>query len=161
MTLLASAPDWLAALLLVFLILAALEDLWRLEINDWVCAAIAGGAFLAVAIDGPAGELWQNLLLFSLLLGVGTLLFVRGWMGGGDVKLLAACALWFNLDQGWKMLVAVAIAGGVETLIVMMVRALPWPSSIRKRLAVLQRGEGIPYGVAIGAGVVLVGLTIR
>jgi prepilin peptidase CpaA len=161
MTLLASAPDWLAALLLVFLILAALEDLWRLEINDWVCAAIAGGAFLAVAIDGPAGELWQNLLLFSLLLGVGTLLFVRGWMGGGDVKLLAACALWFNLDQGWKMLVAAAIAGGLETLIVMIVRALPWPSSIRKRLAVLQRGEGIPYGVAIGAGVVLVGLTIR
>jgi prepilin peptidase CpaA len=82
-------------------------------------------------------------------------------MGGGDVKLLAACALWFNLDQGWKMLVAAAIAGGLETLIVMIVRALPWPSSIRKRLAVLQRGEGIPYGVAIGAGVVLVGLTIR
>src|SRR5262245_10398203 len=127
MTLLASAPNWLAAFFLLLLILAALEDLWRLEINDWVCGAIAAGAFLAVAMNGPAGQLWQNLLLFALVLGIGTLLFVRGWMGGGDVKLLAACALWFNLDQGWKMLVAVAIAGGLETLLVMLLRALPWP----------------------------------
>lgn len=161
MTLLASAPDWLAALLLLLLILAALEDLWRLEINDWVCGAIAACAFLAVAMDGPAGEFWQNLLLFALVLGLGTLLFVRGWMGGGDVKLLAACSLWFDLDHGWKMLVAVAIAGGLETLLVMLLRVLPWPHSLRNRLAVLQRNEGIPYGVAIGAGVVLIGLTIR
>lgn len=161
MTLLASAPDWLAALLLLLLTLAALEDLWRLEINDWVCGAIAACAFLAVAMDGPAGDVWQNLLLFALVLGLGTLLFVRGWMGGGDVKLLAACSLWFDLDQGWKMLVAVAIAGGLETLLVMLLRALPWPHSLRNRLAVLQRNEGIPYGVAIGAGVVLIGLAIR
>ena len=161
MTLLASAPDWLAALLILLLVLAALEDIWRLQINDWVCGAIAAGAFLAVAMNGPAGELWQNLLLFAAMLGIGTLLFARGWMGGGDVKLLAACSLWFDLDQGWKMLVAVAIAGGLETLLVMLLRILPWPASLRKRIASLQPGEGIPYGVAIGAGVVLIGLVTR
>ena len=161
MTLLASAPDWLAALLLLFLALAALEDLWRLEINDWVCAAIAGGAFLAVAMNGAAGGLWQNLLLFAAVLGIGTLLFVRGWMGGGDVKLLAACSLWFNLDHGWKMLVAVAIAGGLETLLVMFLRILPWPPSFRNALPALRRDEGIPYGVAIGAGIALIGFASR
>lgn len=161
MTLLASAPNWLAALLILLLVLAAIEDVWRLEINDWVCGAVAAGAFLAVAMNGPAGELWQNLLLFAAVLGIGTLLFVRGWMGGGDVKLLAACALWFNLDLGWKMLVAVAIAGGLETLLVMLIRVLPWPPSLRKRIAALQVGEGIPYGVAIGAGVALIGLAFR
>ena len=161
MTLLASAPNWLAALLLLLLVLASLEDLWRLEINDWLCGAVAAGAFLAVAMNGPAGELWQNLLLFAAVLGLGTLLFVRGWMGGGDVKLLAACSLWFNLDQGWRMLVAVAIAGGLEALLVMLLRALPWPPSLRNRLPVLRRDEGIPYGVAIGAGVVLIGFTAR
>ena len=158
MTLLTSAPDWLAATLFLLLLLAALEDLWRLQINDWVCGAIAAGAFLAVAIDGPAGQLWENLLLFAMVLGLGTLLFVRGWMGGGDVKLLAASALWFDLDQGWKMLVAVAIAGGLETLLIMALRMLPWPQSARNKIGFLQGDEGIPYGVAIGAGVALIGL---
>ena len=161
MILLATAPVWLAALLFLFLTLAALEDLWRLEINDWLCGAVAAAAFLALAINGPAGDLWQNLLLFALVLGFGTLLFVRGWMGGGDVKLLAACSLWFDLGQGWKMLVAVAIAGGLESLLVMLLRALPWPLSFRKRVAVLRRDEAIPYGVAIGAGVALVAFTVR
>src|SRR5688500_2457291 len=64
MILLASAPNWLATLLLLLLTLAALEDLWRLEINDWLGGAVAASAFLAVAMNGPAGELWQNLLLF-------------------------------------------------------------------------------------------------
>src|SRR5688500_4297241 len=90
-----------------------------------------------------------------------SLLFVLGWMGGGDVKLLAACSLWFDLHQGWKMPVAVAIAGGLETLLVMLLRALPWPSPLRNQLAVLRRKGGIPYGVAIGVGVVLIGFTVR
>ena len=160
MTLLTSAPDWLAATLFLLLLFAALEDLWRLQINDWVCGAIAAGAFLAVAIGGPAGQLWENLLLFALVLGLGTLLFVRGWMGGGDVKLLAASALWFDLGQGWKMLVAVAIAGGLETLLIMILRRLPWLQSVRNKLGFLHSNEGIPYGVAIGAGVALIGLGV-
>ena len=36
MTLLASAPGWLAAILFLLLLFASLEDLWRLEIEDWL-----------------------------------------------------------------------------------------------------------------------------
>jgi prepilin peptidase CpaA len=161
MTLLASAPDWLAALLLFLLLLAAAEDLWRLQIDDWLSGAVAVGAFLALAMDSLIAGLWQNLLLFSLVLGLGTLLFVRGWMGGGDIKLIAASALWFDFDQGWKMLVAVAIAGGLEAVAVMLLRLLPWPISLTKKLAVLRRGEAMPYGVAIAAGVIFIGLKLR
>ena len=93
--------------------------------------------------------------------GIGTLLFTHGWMGGGDVKLLAACALWFDLDQGWKMLVAVAIAGGLESLIIMMLRLLPWSESVRRRIAWLRKDEALPYGVAIAAGMVGMGLAVR
>lgn len=161
MTLLASAPAWLAAVLFLLLLLSALEDLWRLQINDWFSGSVALGAFLALAIEGPAASLWQNLLLFSLVLGLGTLLFVRGWMGGGDVKLLAASALWFDLSQGWKMLVAVAIAGGLEALLIMLLRLFPWPQPLQARLAMLQRDEALPYGVAIAAGIAFIGLSIR
>lgn len=161
MTLLASAPGWLAATLFLLLLLAALEDLWRLQIEDWLSAGVALGAFLALAVNGAAADLWQNLLLFALVLGIGTLLFARGWMGGGDVKLLAACALWFDLDSGWKMLVAVAVAGGLEALIIMLLRLLPWPESFRPRIAWLQKDEALPYGVAIAAGMAWIGLAVR
>ena len=110
MTLLASAPAWLAIVLALLLLAAALEDMWRLEIANILSGGVAIAAFVAVAIDGPIIGLWQNLLLFAAVLAVGTLLFARGVMGGGDIKLLAAGALWFDLSQGWKMLVAVALA---------------------------------------------------
>ena len=161
MTLLGSAPGWLAAVLFLLLLLASIEDLWRLQIEDWLSAGVALGAFLALGVNGTAAGLWQNLLLFALVLGFGTLLFVRGWMGGGDVKLLAACALWFNLDQGWKMLLAVAIAGGLESLIIMMLRLIPWSGGFRRRITWLRKGEALPYGVAIAAGMVWIGLAIR
>ena len=161
MTLVASAPQWLAAILFFLLLLAALEDLWRLQIEDWLGGGVAVGALLALAIEGPAIGLWQNFLFFALVLGLGTLLFARGWMGGGDVKLLAASALWFDLGSGWKMLVAVAIAGGLEVITVMLLRLISWPQPWREKLAALRRGEDMPYGVAIVAGVVFMGLAIR
>ena len=161
MTLLASAPAWLALVLALLLIAAAIEDMWRLEIEDWLSGGVAVAAFVAVALDGPIVGLWQNLLLFALVLGGGMLLFNRGVMGGGDIKLLAASALWFDLSHGWKMLVAVAIAGGLETLAIMALRLAPWPDAARTNIAALRRGEDIPYGVAIGAGVALIACWAR
>ena len=161
MRLLVTAPDWVAALLLLLLVLAALQDGWRLRISDWISGLVAILAFVALVLDGPVSGLWQNFLLFAGVLAVGTFMFGRGWMGGGDIKLLAACALWFDLSQGWKMLVVVAIVGGLETLIVMLLRALPWPIRLRNRLAVLRRNNAIPYGVAIGLGVALIGFSVR
>jgi prepilin peptidase CpaA len=160
-TLLASAPGWLAAILFSLLLLASFEDLWRLQISDWLSIGVALGAILALAIAIPSASLWQNLLLSALVLGVGTLLFQRGWMGGGDAKLLAACALWFDLPQGWKMLLAVVLAGGLESLLIMMLRLLPWSEGFRRHVPWLQRAEGLPYGVAIAAGMVWIGLAIR
>lgn len=161
MTLLASAPYWLAIGLLILLFLAAAQDGWKLEISDWISGAIALSAFLAVAIDGPAAGLWQNLLLFVAVLALGTFMFGRGWMGGGDIKLLAASALWFDLSSGWKLLVAIAIAGGLEALAVILLRRMPWPQRWRDRVLLLKRREGIPYGIAIALGVALMAFWLR
>ena len=161
MILLASAPYWLAALLLLLLLLAAAEDGWRMEISNWTSAAIAIGAFVAVALDGPVTGIWQNVLLFAGVLAVGTFLFDRGWMGGGDIKLLAACALWFDLPTGWKLLVAIAIAGGIETLVIMGLRRMPWSDGARQGTLLLRRGGGIPYGIAIALGVAIMAYWLR
>jgi prepilin peptidase CpaA len=155
MNLLGSAPGWLTVVFLALVLLAAFEDGWRMRISNLTSGAIALGAFAALLLDGPVVGFWENLVLFASVLVLGTLMFGRGWMGGGDIKLLAACALWFDLASGWKLMVAIAIAGGLETLAIMGLRRLPWSDAIRQRVLLLRRGEGIPYGIAIAFGVAL------
>ncbi len=155
MNLLASAPGWLTIVFFLLLLAAALQDAWQLRISDWISGAIVIGAIAAAVLDGPTIALWQNIALFAAMLAVGTFMFGRGWMGGGDIKLLAASALWFDLSSGWKLLVAIAIAGGLEALIVIGLRRMPWPDSLRQRTLLLQRRGGIPYGVAIALGVAI------
>lgn len=161
MSLLASAPDWLVALLLLLLLLAALEDAWHLQISDLLSGGIAISAFIAILLIGPGVGLWENFLLFVAVLFLGTLLFARGAMGGGDIKLLAASVLWFDLSGGWKLLVAIAIAGGVETLLIIVLRRFPWAEWVRQRVLLLRPREGIPYGVAIALGVALMAYWLR
>ena len=161
MNLLSAAPSWLALLLYALLAIAAIQDGWSMKISNWVSGAIAVGAFVAVALDGPIVGLWQNLLLFAGVLAIGTLLFGRNLMGGGDVKLLAAGALWCNFSAGWKMLVAVAIAGGLETILILLLRGVSWSERTLESVEFLRRRGGVPYGIAIAAGLILVTWWVR
>lgn len=151
MNLIATAPLWLVAVLALLLAGAAIEDAWRLRIANLFSIGIIAGAVVAAIVAGPTLALWQNLTLFAALLVIGTFLFGAGLLGGGDVKLFAACGLWFDLSGGWRMLVATAIAGGLLAIVLLSMRPV-MPDRIRRRLIVLQPKGGIPYGIAIAAG---------
>ena len=99
--------------------------------------------------------MWQNLALLVAARVVGTPLFGRGILGGGDVKLMAATFAWFNLSAAPKLLLAVALSGGVLALLVIALRSLNWSDDLRQRAIVLQRRGGIPYGIAIAAGALI------
>ena len=51
--------------------------------------------------------------------------FYAGMMGGGDVKLAAALALWFSPIRRLQFLVFMSIAGGVLTLVVLVRHRMP------------------------------------
>src|SRR5690606_13578394 len=84
------------------------------------------------------------LAAFAALAG----LFAMRMMGGGDVKLLAALALWIAPSDYLTMLIVMAIAGGVLTIFIGA-----WN--------VIQRQPGklsVPYGIAIAiAGLSILG----
>jgi prepilin peptidase CpaA len=63
-------------------------------------------------------------------------------MGGGDVKMVAAIALWLPAGAVLKLLVIMSLAGGVLTLAMVA----------RQRLAKSDGQLEIPYGVAIAFG---------
>lgn len=133
----------LASLGAVFALLAYVvySDSTRRIIPNHVNAAIA---MLALPFWLGSGEaLWPLLgwqvLLALVVFGIFAAVFAFGAMGGGDVKLLAALALWLPVIPFVQMLVVMSIIGGVLTL-----GHLAWHRHRKK-----PGKPEVPYGCAI------------
>ena len=151
MNLIESAPHWLAWLLASLLVAAAVEDAVRLKISNLTCLGVFAGAIVAMVMGGFDIALWQNALVFTILLAGGTLLFSSGKMGGGDVKLLAALGLWCDITGALNLLLGVFLSGGLLAILIIGARMVA-PAGNSSRVVVMRRGSGIPYGIAIAAG---------
>jgi prepilin peptidase CpaA len=146
----ATAPQWLLLILAALSLAAAVEDGARLRISNLTVIGIVATAITAVVLAGPRLSLWENALVFAALLVAGTALFGAGWLGGGDVKFLAALGLWVNLQGALWFLIAVSLAGGALAVVMMTGRWIIWrPMKGRKKF---NRHGRIPYGIAIAAG---------
>jgi prepilin peptidase CpaA len=131
----------LLAALAIALLVAALTDLRSRHIDNWLNGAIALGAPLYWwASHLP---LWPGIAIqlgvAAATLAVLSVLFALRAMGGGDVKLLTALALWITPALFLKLIVLMALLGGVLTIVF---GAWHVARRRRERLA-------IPYGVAI------------
>ena len=149
MNLIAAGPQWGLYLFAGLLIAAAIQDGWQLKISNLIVGALLLGGIAVAVIVGPEWSLWQNAVLVVAMLVVGTFLFSAGWMGGGDVKLLAASLFWFDLSGGAQMLIITAIAGGVLTMALMGARIVFGKVG---GIGALRKGGGMPYGIAIAIG---------
>ncbi len=150
MNLMATAPGWLIVLLCLTLALAAAEDAIRLRISNILVIAVAAGAIVAIFAEGPSFALWQNIAFGAAILAVGTALFSGGMVGGGDVKLFAAVALWVDLEHAPALLAAVFIAGGLLAAAMLSLRLLPGRGSGGAGLRASSRR--VPYAIAIASG---------
>lgn len=133
---------WLLPAILVLLLLSAgVEDVRTREIANWKTGGIALLAPLwwvatgLPAWPGMATQLGVALAVFALF----CVAFHFGQMGGGDVKLIGALALWLPLVPLVQMLIVMSLAGGALTLVMLA------DHRIRKNGRTLE----VPYGVAI------------
>ena len=131
----------LLAMLAIALLVAAFTDLRSRRIGNWLTGAIALGAPLFWWATGLA--LWPDVALqvgvAALTFAVLAALFAIRAMGGGDVKLLTALALWIEPMQFVRLILAMALLGGVLTI-----AFGTWHVMRRQREKL-----AIPYGVAI------------
>ena len=140
----AALTDLLLLSLAAILVVAAVIDVRTFTISNrlnltvallapvyWVSVALSPWPDMAVQIAAAA----TVFVLFACA-------FYAGMMGGGDVKLAAALALWFSPFATVKFLVLTSLAGGVLTLVVLI-----WHRARNRE----GRPE-IPYGVAIAFG---------
>jgi prepilin peptidase CpaA len=148
-----TAAEGLAIAAVLILVVAAGFDLVRMEIPDTLSVLLLPVA-IGHQIALPETDLWPGLAALAIMLTLGVLLFARDWMGGGDIKLMAAVAPLSDLWGLPTLLAAIAIAGGVLALVIMGLRtALQAAGADPVRLpAVLQRDAPLPYAVAIALG---------
>ena len=136
--------DLLLIALAAILVVAAIIDVRTFTISNRLnlCVALLAPLYwVSIALSpwpGIAIQLAAAATVFAALAAA----FYAGMMGGGDVKLAAALALWFSPLVTLRLLVLMSIAGGVLTLVILV-----WHRA--------HRSEGrpqVPYGVAIAFG---------
>lgn len=139
---------------------AAAMDLFTLTIPNRISVVMVLVFFPAAALAGLGWvEIADHVGAGVMVLGVGVLLFAGGWFGGGDAKLLAAIALWIGFDHLFPYLLYVAIAGGFLAMMFEAARSVPLPRVLlgEQWAHRLHRPDsGIPYGIALAAGALLV-----
>jgi len=116
-------PILAVGIALGLLMAAAWYDLALRIIPDQFCVflALLGVAFrLHSGLIDLAFSVITALLLFFLLFVV----FARGIIGGGDVKLAAAIALWLSPPDCYVFLMTTALAGGVLALVHLVLRRI-------------------------------------
>lgn len=140
----------LLAVLGLLLVSAGIEDARKREIANWKNAAIALLALPWWIANGLS--FWPDIVIqIGIALAVFALFaaaFHFGMMGGGDVKMIGALALWFPFQPLLTMLIIMSLAGGAITLLMLIDK---W---LRRQTAQPE----VPYGIAIAIAALL---TIR
>ncbi|WP_375196221.1 prepilin peptidase [Sphingobium sp.] len=138
------------------LIAAAMEDMARLRISNIFPMLVMGLYAVWVAVAGWESGIWHNGVVFLGVFALGCGLFALRWMGGGDVKLMAACALWFDWLGAVPWFIYITVGGGLLALVIMAGRRLvPQTARANSSLAIFAAKGPIPYGVAIALGTIM------
>ncbi|MDB5243879.1 MAG: prepilin peptidase [Spirosoma sp.] len=146
---------------------------WR----DISTRTIPNSASVAIAVLGLAMRTTEGWYELATSVGAASLLFLvllachtRGFLGGGDVKLLTALSLGLSPVGSWNLVVATALAGGVLALAYLAMQRLharrptlpvrAGHNTLQRVLAVeswrIRRRGPMPYGVAIAIGAAIV-----
>src|SRR4249920_3901449 len=105
---------------ILLLLYVATTDIATRLIRNEIC--------LVLALLGIAGQfaspmhVTESLIAATILLLLLIVVYQRGWIGGGDVKLLVALAIGLPLMGVIQLLTITALAGGVLALMHLMMR---------------------------------------
>ena len=121
--------------LAIALLIAAFTDLRRRQIDNWLTAAIALCAPLFWWASGLSlsGIGWQLAVALAVFVAAAAL-FARGGMGGGDVKLLVALALWLPPSPYFQLIFMMSVIGGAMSIVAGLRNTTLTPDQTRMRL---------------------------
>jgi prepilin peptidase CpaA len=152
-----TVPIFVAAVLIYAA--AAAQDLRQRKVSNYFCAGIA---ILGVVRWLMLLQLWPSvfaLMAAIVLFAIGSFFFARGWLGGGDVKLIAATSLLIGAGDTPPFLLLMSLIGSGLSLVILVHLGLRrWSATAdRSAAADVSNAEAIapadrfrvPYGVAV------------
>ena len=152
--------SYLIAVAAVLLGIASLNDIATRTIPDLAPLGLTVIGVMLRVVDGTTAA---ALAASAAVLLVGALCWRFGWLGGGDVKLLAAATLWAGPGGTLPLLALMGLLGGLLGLFVLS-PICPDFAGFRRRLPLgpseVATGHTnpvvVPYGAAIAAAALIV-----
>lgn len=142
------------------MVYAGLMDLVTLKIRNVLVLAIAGGWLILAPLAGfTVAEMGWSLAVAALVFGVTFTCFALGWIGGGDAKLAAVTALWFDPENALLYFTYTSLLGGFLTLAILQFRTRMMPSALYRVPWMVQLHDartGVPYGAAMAPAALIV-----
>jgi prepilin peptidase CpaA len=140
---------------------AAISDIRRYIIPNRAVAAIAA-AYAIFACSMPSSFAIGGGVAALIVFAVATMFFARGWMGGGDAKLITVTALWAGVPFLSSFTTVTCLSGAALAILMLTParRLLPAPSADAVSLAGGPAPDGtsgglrqpMPFGVPIAIG---------
>ena len=147
-------------------LIAGLWDVRTRRIPNWLTGALALGAVVVHSLAG----LWPaltSLAVMGILTLAGTLVYARGGIGGGDIKLAIAASGMLSYPLCVPFLLYSAIGGGLLAILFLLRRG--GASGALSRILLLttagapggatKKSETMPYAVAFAFGAIVVALS--
>lgn len=144
----------------IAMVIAAVSDLLTMHISNRISLLlIAAFAVFAAWVGLDWSLIGMHVLTAAVVLLLGFTAFAFGQMGGGDAKLAAAIGLWFGWLHTIQFLLIASVIGGGLTLGLLLLRHVPLPAAIAEIPWVARihsAANGVPYGLALTAGALIV-----
>jgi len=135
-------------------------DLASYTIPNFLPAALLAVFILFALIAGVApSEIGLHALAGLAGLAMGFALFAFGLIGGGDAKLFASIVLWLGFGDLLDYALMTSVFGGALAIILVGLRNIPMPAALSSHAWLVRLHDprlGIPYGVALAAGALVV-----
>ena len=141
----------LALVALACVLWAAVCDVRVFEIPDSLTIILLVTA-AGYGLVTPGFNWLSHIAAPALFFAIGLFVFARGWMGGGDIKLMTGIAAWTGLAQLLPQLLGTAIAGGLVTLVLLLARKAAVGRDPATTPRLFHGDAPIPYAVAIAIG---------
>lgn len=141
---------------------AAIRDATTMTIPNWASLLVLGGFVLVVpfmwsswtALGSPWMILGEHVAVGLTVFAVGFTVFAFGWLGGGDSKLMAATAFWWQWPDLLLYMMYTTLAGAALGIFLLLGRKFvpvkvltaPWMYTLFKD------EKNMPYGLALAFG---------